>query len=116
MARRTVTAGTGAYDPAVVDFWSEDGGAMFETCEMVKSRMTLFDELQEKAAAVDADPDSGVDDYVAVLGDIFDILMKPDGHRRKASAIVKQRWDDNKVTVIRLEELVSEIGDASRPT
>ncbi len=111
MARRVVAADAAAYEPAEVDLWASDGGGMFETVEMVKDNAVRFDDLSARAADADT-----TDKTVAILAEMYDILLRPVGHRRKASKIVVDRFDANRLSIPRIEDLIEEIAVAARPT
>jgi hypothetical protein len=120
MGRRVVAARK-AYDPAEVDLWSEEDddlpGGVFETYEMVRSRARKFDELMAKAEAVDEnDDDVGIDQLVELLADLFDVLLRPKGHRKLASKIIVERYQADKLSIPTIEDLVQEIAVAARPT
>jgi hypothetical protein len=107
--------GIGTPETFDVDLWDGEGGGIY-LCQPATKKVSvagkpIIDAFNE---AVDAGDE---DKAVELMGEALDLRLEAaDKKRPKASELVKQKWDDNKVTVAQLIALFEDLEEASRPT
>jgi hypothetical protein len=107
-----------AFDPIEVDLW----GTLFETRSMPRSRARKargiglkIEALMKSEPADDETAEREEEELVGLYGELFDLkFAAADGGRRKPSTLLKQRWEDDKLTGEGLAAFVGKLTLAER--
>jgi hypothetical protein len=93
-----------------VDLWGREFTATPATRTVVK-QVTV---LQERVYQLD---DEQADAIVDLLAQVIDLRLKPKGQaRKKASEIIKEKWEADALTLHQLFAFMERLGEADRPT
>ncbi len=92
-----------AFDPIEVDLW----GSLFETRSMPRSRArkaraigTKIQALMKSEPPDDETAEKEEEELVGLYGELFDLKLASaePGKRRKPSSILRERWEEDKLT------------------
>src|SRR4051794_28630823 len=91
-----------AFDPIEVDFW----GALFQTRSMPRSRArkarvvaTRIDQLMKSEPLEEEAAEREEAELVDKFGELFDLKLTPiEGNRKKASTLLRQKWEKDELT------------------
>lgn len=124
----TVSIGE-AYEPVEVDLWGKPYETVPATRSLAIKGAPLIDKLNDLRTSVDykdlglaedADPAAVqaaiTDELVKAMGKLLDLKLRPVEGTRKASTLVREKWNADEVTLAQLETLLEDIGEADRPT
>lgn len=99
-----------AYKPIEVDLW----GSIFETMDQTKATQKKIAECQARIAALDDTDDKGA---IKLFGEQFDYTFRPiGGGKKKASTLLKEKWEANDLGLSQIANFLSEVGAAQRKT
>jgi hypothetical protein len=109
-----------AYSPVEVDLWHENGGGLFETVDLPRSKLKCVNEIEAEIAEIEATPDA-LDELIEKLGEMFDLKLMPiDGRRKKPSTIIKAKWKTDDMTINQLRSFAATVqlkeAEGGRPT
>lgn len=93
-----------------VDLWGREYIASPATRALI-AKVTA---LQARIYALD---DSQADEMVTLMCEALDLRLKPKGQaRKKASELVKEKWEAEAITLHQIFAFMERVGEADRPT
>jgi len=99
------------HESVEVDLW----GALYYTQRITRSRAKEITRLEQAAQEIDGN--DTLDEQVKLLAELLDQILEPaEGKRKKASAHILAKWEQDALTYEELTDFIDRVAEAGRPT
>jgi hypothetical protein len=103
-----------AYEPVEIDLWEDNGGGVFVTEDLPRSKQKKAEKL---LGAVYETEEGGEDVAVDAIGQFLDLKLVPkNGTKVKPSTLVSKKWKADELTMRQLLAFLQAVAEADRPT